>query len=324
MKNKKETLAIVLMLIIFGAFIFTACEEPCDHVWDIPAATCTEAQTCSLCGRVNRALGHRGEWIIDYQPTVDSEGLKKINCARCGPIEEVIPMLVPTPGLTFNLRNGIDEYEVSIGAANATEIIINSKYNDKFVTAIAVSGFINRTNITSVIIPNSVTTIGDNAFKGCNSLANVTFNENSNVTSIGNSAFRDCTNLASISIPNSVTTIGEYAFNGCTSITSIIIPNGITAIENGVFGNTGLTSITIHSNITSIGKYAFAMCYSLTTITIPNSVTSVGEYAFNLWGATQTINISPRTSLNPGGGWDAKWRDECNAKITGGSGQLFP
>ena len=101
------------------------------------------------------------------------------------------------------------------------------------------------------------------------------------VTCIGESAFFDCTSLASITIPNSVTRIGNDAFCYCTSLTSITIPNSVTSIGHAAFGYcTSLTSITIPNSVTYIGKWAFEDCTSLTSITIPNSVTSIGYEAF--------------------------------------------
>jgi len=128
-------------------------------------------------------------------------------------------------------------------------------------------------------IPNSVTSIGNNAFNGCTNLTSITIPNS--VTSIGKYAFERCTNLTSIAIPNSVTSIGNGAFNGCTNLTSITIPNSVTSIGNNAFMNcTSLTSITIPNSVTSIGNSAFSGCTSLTSVTIPSSVTSIGTCAF--------------------------------------------
>ncbi|MDB4503920.1 leucine-rich repeat protein, partial [Akkermansiaceae bacterium] len=114
---------------------------------------------------------------------------------------------------------------------------------------------------------------------GCTSLTSITIPDS--VTSIGASAFAACTGLTSITIGNSVTSIGDYAFNGCTSLTSITIPDSVTSIGTAAFGGcTGLTSITIGNSVTSIGAGAFNGCTSLTSITIPDSVTSIGASAF--------------------------------------------
>ncbi len=122
--------------------------------------------------------------------------------------------------------------------------------------------------------------IGYNAFSGCTGLTSITIPDS--VTSIGSWAFGGCSGLTSITISNSATSIGNYVFNGCSGLTSITIPNGVTSIGNYAFkGCTGLTSITIPDGVTSVGNYAFSGCTSLTGITIPNGVTSIDASAFN-------------------------------------------
>ena len=112
------------------------------------------------------------------------------------------------------------------------------------------------TEITNLIIPNSVTSIGDGAFHRCSGLTSVTIPNS--VTSIGSGAFYYCSGLPSVTIPNSVTSIGESAFWGCSSLTSITIPNSVTSIGDDAFnGCSSLTSVTIGSGVTSIGNRAF-------------------------------------------------------------------
>ena len=125
------------------------------------------------------------------------------------------------------------------------------------------------TEITDLVIPNSVTSIGDYAFSRCTGLTSVTIPNS--VTSIGNYAFSGCSGLTSVTITNSVTSIGDHAFNGCSGLTSVTIPNSVTSIGNCAFyGCSGLTSVTITNSVTSIGTDAFSRCSSLTSFTIPN------------------------------------------------------
>ena len=168
---------------------------------------------------------------------------------------------------------------LSFAPWNSSHSSIKSLVIENSVTSIGNHAFSGCYNLTSVTIPNSVTSIGDSAFYRCSNLPGVTIPNS--VTSIGDSAFSGCYNLTSVTIPNSVTSIGNSAFFDCSNLTSIIIPNSVTSIGDGFFYNcSNLTSITIPNSVTSIGSDAFYRCHNLTSITIPNSVTSIGSRAF--------------------------------------------
>ena len=147
------------------------------------------------------------------------------------------------------------------------------------VTSIGEAAFRGCSGLTSVTIPNSVASIGSYAFDGCSGLTSVTIPNS--VTSIGNGAFYYCSGLTSVTIGNSVKSIGDCAFSGCSKLTSITIPNSVKSIGYGAFWDcSGLTFVTIPNSVTSIGYNAFRECSGLTSVTIPNSVTSIGESAF--------------------------------------------
>ena len=119
--------------------------------------------------------------------------------------------------------------------------------------------------LTSVTIPDNITSIKDRAFFGCEELTSITIPDS--VTSIGYSAFLGCKGLANITIPDSVTSIGSWAFRGCTGLTSITIPNSVTSIGGSAFdGCKRLTSATIGNGVKSISRYAFWDCASLKDI----------------------------------------------------------
>ena len=148
------------------------------------------------------------------------------------------------------------------------------------VTSIGLDAFSYCSRLTSVTIPGSITSIPDNCFWFCRSLTSIAIPNS--VTSIGPYAFSHCSGLTSVDIPNSVTSIGGDSFYGCTSLTSVTIPNSITTIGGEAFSNcSSLTSVTIPESVTSIDRYAFGGCSSLTSITIPESVTSIDYNAFS-------------------------------------------
>ena len=133
----------------------------------------------------------------------------------------------------------------------------------------------------TIVIPNSVTSIGNRAFWGCDSLQSIVIPDS--VTSIGNSAFSICDSLQSIVIPDSVTVIGKEAFSWCQSLQSIVIPDSVASIGDEVFDEcTSLQTIVIPNSVTSIGNRAFRGCDSLQSIVIPDSVTEIGNASFPL------------------------------------------
>ena len=178
------------------------------------------------------------------------------------------------------ITHGENTYTVtSIGDDAFASCHITSVDIPDSVTSIGGFAFRYCTGLTSVTIPGSVTSIGGYAFGGCSSLTEVTIPDS--VTSIGIGAFSECRSLTSVDIPDSVTSIGNFAFYDCSSLTSVDIPDGVTSIGDGAFFRcSGLTSVTIPGSVTSIGGEAFRNCDGLKSITIPDSVTSIGGRAF--------------------------------------------
>ena len=181
------------------------------------------------------------------------------------------------------------------------------------VTSIGNYAFYGCSGLTSVTIPNSVTSIGERAFKGCSGLTSITIPNS--VTTISSYAFSDCTSLTSVTIPNSVTSIGIAAFGGCSALTSVTIPNSVTSIGDNAFsGCSSLPSVTISNYVTSIGDHAFSGCSALTSVTIPNSVTSIGDWAF--CGCTGLTSITLPNGLTTFG--------QCAFDCTGLSSVTIP
>lgn len=197
------------------------------------------------------------------------------------------------PSLAFKLNDDGESYSVTgIGTLKDLDVVIPETYNSKPVTAIASSAFSDCKEITSVSIPNGVTSIGNNVFKNCDALQ---YNEHDNALYLGNdsnpylvlvkakektiescqinsnvklilaNAFNKCTELTEISIPASATFIGNYALSECTKLSTLVIPEGVARIGEGAFQN----------------------CTSLTTISLPNSLSYIGANAFSECGALQ-------------------------------------
>ena len=211
--------------------------------------------------------------------------------------------IIGAEGLEYTLSSDGTYYTVTgIGTATATDIVIPSKYNDLPVTAIAASAFKDYTSLTSIIVPDNVTSIGSGAFSGCSSLQSITLpfvggNSSANSTS-------STTVFGYIFGTNSYTggTLTEQSYKSFfsttyyipTSLRSVTITGG-NILYGAFYHCSKLTSITIGNGVTSIGSYAFAYCEQLTNIAISNSVTSISMAAF--WGCTSLTSISIPNSV---------------------------
>ena len=158
------------------------------------------------------------------------------------------------------------------------------------VTSIGNDAFMFCPFLQSITIPDSVTSIGGGAFMLCSSLQSVTIPDS--VTSIGDYAFSSCESLQFVTIHDSVTSIGYEAFSDCSSLQSVIIPDSVTSIGGRTFyGCSSLQSVTIPDSVTSISDWAFSHCESLHSITIPDSVTSIGDRAFSGCKSLHSVTI---------------------------------
>ena len=181
-----------------------------------------------------------------------------------------------------NCRLYIDGVEI-------TDVIIPDT-----VTSIGGYSFRNFSAFKSITIPNSVTGIETYAFSGCTGLTGITIP--ASVTSLGTYVFNDCTGLTDITIPDTVTSLGTNLFQNCYGLRTCKLPDGLVCIVDSLFDCCrGLTEITIPDGVTSIGNRAFAACQALTAVTIPNSVTTIGNNSFH--GCTSLKNLTMSDSI---------------------------
>lgn len=153
----------------------------------------------------------------------------------------------------------------------------------------------NNQEITTLEIPSSVTSIGNNAFYGCNGLTSVDLP--SSITKMGECVFYNCQNLSSVKLPSEITAISNSAFGECISLKNIELPAGITSIGDDAFVNcSNLQNINLPSGITTIGTGAFWYCSNLTNVILPSALASIGAIAFancsNLANVTLSSNIT--------------------------------
>ena len=190
--------------------------------------------------------------------------------------------------------SGYDEDEFS-GTANIVSSL-TYKGNTYEVLEVRCWAFKGCDSLTSVIIPEGVTSIEGSAFKGCSSLTSINIPEG--VTSIGHGAFFKCSSLTSVNIPEGVTSIGENVFSLCSSLTSVNIPEGVKKIEKYTFdGCSSLTSITIPKSVRKIGEFAFKDCSALTSIDITKSVKNIEYGAFQCCSSLTSIDLPGVTSI---------------------------
>ena len=281
-----------------------------------------------------------------------------------------ILLFLPMLQITVSASEKIDGIYYNLDSTkNTAEVVFHVRYYykgdvvipssvtyggvDYSVTRILPDAFKGSSELTSITIPSSVTSIGGGIFQDCTSLTSINIEEGNtvydsrencnavietatntlimgckgstipnSVTSIGKNAFLGCTALTSINIPNHLTTIGESAFEGCTGLTSLTIPKSVYTIGKDAFKDCGnLTKIELNNNaivskdydynsavnaifgsqvkeyvigedVKSIGKYAFYSCPNLSSVKMSNNITSIGESAFSECRSLTSVDMS--------------------------------
>lgn len=177
--------------------------------------------------------------------------------------------------------------------ANANQVYADCVRAVRVGTECGIGGyaFRNCTSLSSISLPNSVTSVGSCMCQNCYSLSSISIP--SGLGSLGSNAFSACYSLKSVSLPPNLFDYGTYAFSSCCSLESISLPRSVNIIGGNSFaGCSLLSSVTIPDSIAQIGNYAFSSCYSLKSVSMPNSVSTIGTYAFQACYSLKSISIS--------------------------------
>ena len=204
------------------------------------------------------SLADDGTYYLNYQGTLNAEILTSLASA---------------------IRDFADTKTIELDLFDATLDGLNS-----------FPGMSDTQHLTTIVLPQSITSIGESAFFDCNDLSRVAIK--SNITEIGSGAFSACNALTSINIPDSVVNIGAGAFSDCSSLWLSKLPDGITVLNEGVFQSSGMNTLPSqdHPAITKICENAFQGCQNFDVIEIGGVITTIEENAFRNAKAS-SINI---------------------------------
>ena len=302
----------------FGAYV-SGKEATCEE-------NATKVRTCKTCGAEQHqeiegtALGHNeSDWIIDLEPTETTKGERHKQCTVCGVVlmKETIPATT-SQGLSYELESNQYYVVTGIGTCTDTDIVIPTSYKGLPVKKIERYAFGGCEQITSVVISETITTVGANAFSGCDSLVSVFIG--SSVKSLsGGSPFNGCTALTNIEVAEGnkyyKSVDGNlYSTKACTltpgntlmqyalgkTDKSFKVPEFVVGIDDEAFAYcTHLQTIELSDSVSTINNDAFYMCSSLISIIIPESVTNIGFSAFAGCESLVSIDI-PKSVENIG------------------------
>jgi len=215
------------------------------------------------------------KWILD------KDAISTFITSQTGGSSASAPANLPLEIDLGSMTQTDSNWKILLEAIDDAQKYVNLDLSDSTMTGTEFNPDYNfstgKSYIAGITLPNTATSIGDNAFNGCNKLASVTIENN--VTEIGYSAFAGCTSLTSVTIPNNVTSIQQESFSNCTSLTSIIIPNSVTSIGVGAFWNcTSLTNIQFGKAGLTLGVNAFINANNTTSLQTAYTAGGIGTY----------------------------------------------
>ena len=276
------------------------------------------------CAKIEKITIPNSVTAIGVYAFQNCSGLKSINISNgvtkiengafwwCSELKDiVIPSSVTEiDGWVFNTCKGLESLTVEAG---------NPNYKSENNCILTKDGATLLYGCKNSVIPESVKFIDRSAFYGCKQLTEINIPDS--VTTIGDEAFAE-SGLTSIEIPNSVTRIGGSAFRGCGNLHNLKIPDSVKDIGFMAFLNCNkFTEIVIPNGVTSIDSFAFKSCTKLQKVVIPESVTKMGEGVFSKWYSEYNHNaeltIYCRANKQPKG-WDKNWNKKADNKIIAG------
>lgn len=338
--SKKHWIAVATALSVLFLGAFSSCHTHDYEVISLTPKTCVkngeEILQCKICGQTKvktlyafRAT-HGTDWDEEWiEPTCHSSGYLRSVCKTCGQIfyEDYVPMTHDfvdgvcticggveegTEGLSFTYNKSGGYYVVSGYKGSEANIVIPVVYEGEPVTEIGASAFSGKKQIDSVVIPDTVynignnafayssvkeivggkylETIGDGAFLECGDLENFFFS--STIFSIGDKAFKNCENLSSSVDGSGLSYLGEESFYGCSSLKEVAFGDGLSDIGARAFANcVSLENVILGEAVRSISYGAFFNCISLNEVVFDESLREIGYMAFAYCTAIEDITV---------------------------------
>lgn len=304
-----------------GAFSSCSIEEV--HIRDIDRWTQIEFGDQPMINGANLYLN--GELVTDYTFPEGRTSIGDFVFCGCKSLQRItIPESIASVGyMPFIGCTNLSEFCGKYASVDRRCLVIdgvvvayaeggNGVYTlPEGVTTIHFGAF-RKSNIESLVIPNSVTTIQEHSFELCHKLRSISLGSGittiekytfrnckglktivipNNITSIGDSAFAECDGLESVTLSNKLTQIGWHAFQLCKNLRTIDFPASITTIDSSAFESSGLERVVIPDNITTIKSNAFCQCYNLRSVTIGKGLTEIGTSLFESCTSLESITI---------------------------------
>ena len=219
---------------------------------------------------------------VGAQAFVDCENIQYFSVANGN-----AKFYVDENGIVYSNDNKIVLIPASYAPENG-ELVIPEGYG------IADGALAGLQNITTLVLPSTLTEITTGMFRGLRNVSKIVLAEG--VTSIGSYAFADCISLKQVNFPSTVTSIGSYAFAGTIRLTALTLPANLTSIGASAFANSGITSLEIPSGVTSITE-VFKDAKALQSVTLPANLTAIGDSAFENSGITTLVIPNTVTSI---------------------------